>query len=109
MLRFVIAGALISANLWHALAQSIQVLSTTTLGLDPQTVNRLNGESFQQDALVTFNSYQYAVFWATFPANTSVRHATVSRRALRGNGLSGSWESLTLTDYNQTEDDGHDM
>lgn len=34
---------------------AIQVLSNTTLGPDPQTVNRLNGESFQQDALVTYN------------------------------------------------------
>ena len=34
-------------------AQGIRLLGSSTLGKDPQTVNRLNGESFQQDALVT--------------------------------------------------------
>ena len=34
---------------------ALQVIGRTTLGDDPRTVNRLNGESFQQDALVTFN------------------------------------------------------
>ncbi len=38
-----------------ACAASLRVANVTTLGQDPQTVNRLNGESFQQDALVTFN------------------------------------------------------
>lgn len=38
-----------------ALVKSIQLIQTTTLGPDPQTVNHLNGESFQQDALVTIN------------------------------------------------------
>ena len=36
--------------------KSLQLLGSTTLGQDPGTINRLNGESFQQDALVTFNS-----------------------------------------------------
>ena len=39
----------------RVLAASLRVLDVTTLGQDPQTVNHLNGESFQQDALVTFN------------------------------------------------------
>lgn len=34
---------------------SVSSIRSTTLGLDPPTVNRLNGESFQQDALATFN------------------------------------------------------
>ena len=36
-------------------AVALKFLEATTLGPDPQTVNRLNGESFQQDAVVTFN------------------------------------------------------
>lgn len=36
-------------------AGAFRFLGSTTLGPDPQTVNRLNGESFQQDALVTLN------------------------------------------------------
>ncbi|OBZ73459.1 hypothetical protein A0H81_06920 [Grifola frondosa] len=38
-----------------ALAIELRVIGATILGPDPQTVNRLNGESFQQDALVSFN------------------------------------------------------
>ncbi|KAI0804604.1 hypothetical protein BC629DRAFT_1192226 [Irpex lacteus] len=84
----------------------LKILESTTLGQDPATVNRLNGESFQQDAVVTFNHYQYAVFWAASATNASVRHANVARRSLKP---SGKWESFALADYNQTEDDGHDI
>ena len=38
----------------HALG-AVRVLGSSVLGADPQTVNRLNGESFQQDVLTTFN------------------------------------------------------
>lgn len=107
---------------------AIQVLSNTTLGPDPQTVNRLNGESFQQEALVTFNGtngllsymtlsmihtragYQYAAFWLADTSNSSVRHPSVSRRDLSADPSSpGEWDTFTFMDYNQTEDDGHDM
>ncbi|KAI0694041.1 hypothetical protein BC835DRAFT_1033933 [Cytidiella melzeri] len=86
--------------------QGLRLLSSTTLGQDSSTVNRLNGESFQQDATVTFNNYQYAVFWTADVANTSIRQASVSRRSLKP---VSSWETFKLTDYNQTEDDGHDV
>ncbi|EIM80651.1 uncharacterized protein STEHIDRAFT_115529 [Stereum hirsutum FP-91666 SS1] len=89
---------------------AIQVLSNTTLGPDPQTVNRLNGESFQQEALVTFNGYQYAAFWLADTSNSSVRHPSVSRRDLSADPSSpGEWDTFTFMDYNQTEDDGHDI
>lgn len=84
---------------------AIQVLNVTNLGPDPQTVNRLNGESFQQDALVSFNGFQYGVLWVATPSNASVRHAGVRRRALPD----GDWEGFEFTDYAQTDDDGHDM
>ncbi|PSR74487.1 hypothetical protein PHLCEN_2v9784 [Hermanssonia centrifuga] len=86
--------------------KGLRLLQSTTLGQDPQTVNRLNGESFQQDALVTFNGYQYAVFWTADASNTSVRHPSVSRRGLQG---SSGWETFTLSDYDGTDDDGHDV
>ncbi|KAH7918465.1 hypothetical protein BV22DRAFT_1076219 [Leucogyrophana mollusca] len=92
-----------------AIHPGVTLLSTTTLGPDPQTVNRLNGESFQQDALTSYNGYQYAVHWVADAANVSVRYACVSRRALTGASGSGDWETLTLTDYEQTDDDGHDI
>ncbi|KAI0631533.1 hypothetical protein C8Q77DRAFT_1127375 [Trametes polyzona] len=88
-------------------AASLRVIETTTLGEDPQTVNHLNGESFQQDALVTFNGYQYAAFYVNDAANASVRHPSLARGALKGQKT--GWESFSFTDYNQTEDDGHDI
>lgn len=47
--------ATLALSMREAFAASLRVVNVTTLGPDPQTVNRLNGESFQQDALVTFN------------------------------------------------------
>ena len=109
-------------------ANSFRLLGSSTLGKDPQTVNRLNGESFQQDALVTFNGmfpckdafalnsdshcgllgYQYAVFWTNDAVNTSIRHPSISRRSLK-ESREAQFQTFTLLDYNQTDDDGHDM
>ncbi|KAA1470785.1 hypothetical protein DENSPDRAFT_858561 [Dentipellis sp. KUC8613] len=107
---------MLALSLVDTTSAAVRVLDRTTLGPDPQTVNRLNGESFQQDALVTFNDYQYAVFWVADTANASVRHPSMSRRALtskkrsvENSSPSGNWETFTFTDYNQTEDDGHDI
>ena len=41
---------------------ALRLLGSSILGQDPQTVNRLNGESFQQDALVTFKGVPYIKF-----------------------------------------------
>jgi hypothetical protein len=86
----------------------------TFLGLDPPTVNRLNGESFQQNALVSFKGYQYAAFYGSVAgANVNTtRHVSVARRKISDSssfGGSSNWDILTLTDYNQTLDDGHDI
>ncbi|EMD35763.1 hypothetical protein CERSUDRAFT_115715, partial [Gelatoporia subvermispora B] len=89
------------------LCASLHVVGTSILGQDPQTVNRLNGESFQQDALVTFMGYQYAVLYIDDPGNASVRHPSVSRRSL--STPTTTWETFTFMDYNQTDDDGHDI
>ncbi|KAF9069004.1 hypothetical protein BDP27DRAFT_1421429 [Rhodocollybia butyracea] len=87
---------------------AVRVLNVTTLGPDPQTVNRLNGESFQQDPSpcnLTFqDGFQYAVLWVP-TANVSVRHAAIRRRLLPD----GDWEGFEFSDYNQTDDDGHDI
>ncbi|KAI0327452.1 hypothetical protein GY45DRAFT_1256975 [Cubamyces sp. BRFM 1775] len=92
---------------YEVYAASVRIVDVTTLGQDPQTVNRLNGESFQQDALVTFNGYQYAAFYVDDANNASVRHPSLARRALTGQNT--AWESFSFMDYNQTDDDGHDI
>jgi hypothetical protein len=57
----------------------------------------LNGESFQQDGIVSYGGYQYTAFW-----NTS-RHVVLARRTLP----TGTWSTLELADYTNTADDAH--
>lgn len=57
----------------------------------------LNGESFQQDAILSFNGYQYAAFW-----NTN-RNVVLARRQLPD----GQWVKFDFTDYKNTADDAH--
>ncbi|GJJ14379.1 hypothetical protein Clacol_008643 [Clathrus columnatus] len=90
---------------------TVSSIRSTTLGLDPPTVNRLNGESFQQDAIATFNGYQYSVFYGSTPTatETTPRHVSIARRTLTSDEDEGPWEIITFSDYNQTDDDGHDI
>jgi hypothetical protein len=57
----------------------------------------MNGLSFQQEGIVTFNNYQYAAYW-----NTS-RHVVIGRRLLP----TGTWSWIELTDYTNTINDSH--
>ena len=57
----------------------------------------LNGESFQQDGILTQGGYQYSAFW-----NTN-RQVVMVRRRLPD----GSWEKFDFTDYTNAEDDAH--
>jgi hypothetical protein len=57
----------------------------------------LNGESFQQDAIVTHAGYQYTAFW-----NTN-RQVVLARRQLPD----GAWEKFDFTDYTNSADDAH--
>jgi len=57
----------------------------------------LNGESFQEDGIITHKGYQYTAFW-----NTN-RHVVMARRALPA----GDWEKFEFTDYTNSADDAH--
>ncbi|HYQ02948.1 MAG TPA: BNR repeat-containing protein [Polyangiaceae bacterium] len=57
----------------------------------------LNGESFQQDGIVTHEGYQYVAFW------NAARHVVLARRQLP----SGTWSALEFSDYTNTEGDAH--
>lgn len=57
----------------------------------------LNGESFQQDGIASFQGYQYAALW------NSNRHVVLGRRALP----SGAWSTIEFSDYTNTADDAH--
>ena len=54
--------------------------------------------------------WQYAAFYdADTSTNASIRYVSVARRDLSASSSNPTWEKFTLTDYNQTLDDGHDM
>jgi BNR repeat-containing family member len=57
----------------------------------------LNGESFQQDGIVSTGGYQYAALW-----NTN-RHVVMARRSLPD----GVWSKFEFTDYTNSADDAH--
>jgi hypothetical protein len=93
---------------------SARIVSTSTLGQRPRAVNNLNGESFQQDVLVTYNSmrrprsaltldWQYCALYIDHVEGQ--RHVQLSRRRVP----SLEWDSIVFTDYTQIEDDGHNV
>ncbi|CAJ2500755.1 Uu.00g036080.m01.CDS01 [Anthostomella pinea] len=80
--------------------------SLSILGTDPAHRRCvLNGNAFQQDAIQSFNGWQYACFYSSLPgaAATEPLFVHLSRRKLP----IGDWETLVFDDYPQTTDDGH--
>ncbi|KAK4129840.1 hypothetical protein N657DRAFT_94334 [Parathielavia appendiculata] len=82
----------------------------TVLGQDPSSrKSNINCNSFQQDAIVTFNGWQYCCFYSFLQSEPSSVAAEeplyvhVARRQLPH----GEWEVMVLEDYPQTTDDGH--
>ncbi|WP_305787215.1 BNR repeat-containing protein [Symbioplanes lichenis] len=84
-----------------AAAPTVRQLSTTVLTTAGRTAltytGYMNGESFQQDGIVTANGWQYAAFW------DESGYVNVSRRQLSA----GAWQNLRLTDYVTTSTDSH--
>ncbi|KAI5783238.1 hypothetical protein DFH27DRAFT_578750 [Peziza echinospora] len=85
-----------------ASALSITGATVTQLGTDPEGSARLNGGSFQQDAITTHNGYQYAA-WYVSTGTYAKQNLAVSRRQLP----SGAWQHAQFADYVQTTIDGH--
>lgn len=57
----------------------------------------INGQSFQHDALITFQGWQYLGYY------DGARHVCLARRQLPA----GAWEIIRFTDYTFKEDDAH--
>jgi hypothetical protein len=78
----------------------------TILGSDPSHRKFiLNGTSFQQNAILTFNGWQYAVFYSSFQPKGDLEPLYV--HIARRNVDSSNWEVIVFEDYPQTTDDGH--
>jgi hypothetical protein len=91
-------------------AEMLPEPNVTVLGQDSAQRRKfnINCYSFQQDAVVTFNGWQYACFYSFLesePSGASPEplYVHVARRQLPR----GEWEVVVLDDYSQTTDDGH--
>jgi hypothetical protein len=85
------------ANVVPAMAKDAENQLTTS-GLTVVSYGGLlNGESFQQAGILSYNGYQYTAFW-----NAS-EHVVLARRALPV----GAWEKIELTDYHLAAEDAH--
>lgn len=84
-------------------APTVTANSTTVLTTSGRTAltytGYMNGESFQQDGIVTFEGWQYSAFW------DQSGYVNISRRQLP----SGSWSDLRLTDYQTSSTDSHNV
>ena len=80
---------------------SLEKLTESMIALSGLTLvsygGYLNGESFQQDAILTHAGYQYSAFW------NDNRQVVMTRRRLPD----GPWEKFDFTDYTNSEDDAH--
>ncbi|SCV71277.1 BQ2448_2865 [Microbotryum intermedium] len=91
------------------MATVVREVGTTILGNSPVARCQLNGGAFVQDCLVTRRGKLYrtdAPYAAFYLDNQpGVRHVCLARRQLP----SGAWDRITFTDYDQIEDDGHNV
>lgn len=88
-------------------AVTLKSTDSWTIGTDIEGAQRLNGVSFQEDALTTFGNYQYVTFYSTTPEGYNHHYVNVGRRQVTPQVT--EWEYLTLTDYVQTTMDGHNV
>lgn len=65
----------------------------------------LHLRAHQDDAVVSFNGYQYCVYYSIVGTDTTQRFVTVGRRQLPA----GEWETVALRDYIQRTDDSHNV
>lgn len=97
-LTAVLAFAAVPAS---AAAPSLGSPSVTTLTTNGRTAltytGYMNGESFQQEGITTFNGWQYTAWW------DQDGYVNLARRAV----ASTSWQTVRLSDYRTTSTDSH--
>ncbi|KAK8113522.1 hypothetical protein PG984_014048 [Apiospora sp. TS-2023a] len=81
--------------------------TVSVLGPDPSWRKHvLNGNAFQQDAIQSFNGWQYACFYSSRRLDLGDREPLYVHLARRKLSI-GQWETFVFHDYPQTTDDGH--
>lgn len=84
-------------------APGVSAPGVSTLATDGLSVvsfsGYLNGESFQQEGITSFNGWQYAAYW------NNARQIVLARRQLP----SGGWQKIVFNDYTTTVSDSHNV
>ena len=75
------------------------VVDLQALTIDGNFGQAINGKSFQQDALATFNGFQYVGFY------NAAHHVCLARRKLPA----GKWQILEMKDYDFKSNDAHNV
>jgi len=87
----------------HAAAPSVSAPTVSTLatdGLSSVTFSGyMNGESFQQEGITTYNGWQYAAYW------DNAHHVVLARRSLPA----GGWQKVVFGDYTTKANDSHNV
>jgi hypothetical protein len=91
---------------FSSVTAALSVTSTKAWNItnDVEGSVRLNGLSFQQNALTTFGDYQYVAFYKT-ATGYGKHYVNLGRRRISPSP--GEWQYLTLTDYVQQTLDEH--
>lgn len=72
-------------------------IDRTALTIDGAYGQNINGQSFQQDAITSFNGWQYCVYY------DAARQVCLARRKLP----KGSWQIIRFSDYKLSGNDAH--
>jgi hypothetical protein len=101
LLRLLASVALVSS-----LASALSITSTSYWNItnDVEGSVRLNGLSFQQNALTTFGDYQYVAFYKT-ASGYGKHYVNLGRRRISPS--LGDWQYFAFTDYVQQTLDEH--
>ena len=101
-IRFIVTILVVTAVLSCATEMKVRkksdsIIEKKALTIDGNFGQAINGKSFQQEALLSHNGFQYVGFY------NSDRHVCLARWQLP----SGSWEILELKDYFFSSNDAH--
>ncbi|MGQ1783596.1 MULTISPECIES: BNR repeat-containing protein [unclassified Saccharicrinis] len=75
------------------------LVDSAALTVDGRFASAINGRTFQKDAIVSYNNYQYFAYY------DKERHVCLSRRKLDN----GNWETIRFTDYFFESNDAHNV
>jgi hypothetical protein len=97
LISFSLFSSALLANINLPCQKTGETNPSTTAYLLPSQ-EQLTGQAFQQDALISYNGYQYTVYY------NATRNVTIARRKLP----QGEWKEVVLPHQN-TADDAHNV